>query len=71
MTTPRFFTLSRLVHWASLTGLEPYEISDATLASFRSWLDERLVKKPDHVFQTACRTWNRAVEGFPAGHKPA
>jgi len=63
--TPRFFPLSRLVHWASLVGMEPHQISDDTLAAFRVWLDERLVKKPEAVFQTTCRTWNRAVDEIP------
>src|SRR2546423_9098308 len=57
--TPRFFPLSRLVHWASQMGMKPHQISDESLASFRSWLDERLIKNPETVFQTTCRTWNR------------
>ena len=41
--------------------MEPHQISDETLVAFRSWLDQRLVKNPETVFQTACRTWNHAV----------
>ena len=44
------------MHWASLIGIEPHQISDDTLVAFRAWLDERLVKKPEAVFQTTCRT---------------
>src|SRR5262249_39762012 len=54
--------LSRLAHFCSAGGIEPEALTEIEFASFRSQLDDSLLKSPDASFAKTVRTWRAAQE---------
>ena len=58
--------LSRLFRYCALHGIAPDQVSAATFAAFRVWLEQRTtVIDPAGRFRRTCLAWNRAAAAVP------
>ncbi len=65
------FQLSRLLRYCSAQGIEPADVNDAVLLSFRQALvAESIVRLPDEVHRGAAKSWNNAAERTPGWPQP-
>ena len=66
--------LSRLFRYCALHGIAPDQVSAATFAAFRIWLEQRTtVIDPAGRFRRTCLAWNQAaaaVPGWPPARAP-
>jgi integrase len=59
--------LSRLAHYASQRGVDPKDVDDAFMGSFRdSLLHDCLVNDPLGIYRRTCVLWNHAAATNPA-----
>jgi hypothetical protein len=59
--------LSRLAHYATQRGVDPKDVDDDFMASFRdSLLHDCLVNNPLEIYRRACVLWNRAAASNPS-----
>lgn len=58
--------LSRLFRYCDMHEIAPDQVTAATFAAFRLWLEQRtLVTDPAGLFRRICLAWNRAVALVP------
>jgi integrase len=58
--------LSRLAHYATQRGVDPKDVDDAFMGSFRdNLLHDCLINNPLDVYRRACVLWNRAAATNP------
>jgi hypothetical protein len=64
--------LSRLARYASAKGIEPKEITDATIEAFITEVRDRsLHRKPNHLHRVVASIWNEVARRSGFGLQPA